>query len=161
LPTSERARENHLGAHRLEVENLLAAHLVGNDEDQLVALGGRDQRQPKAGVARGRFDDDAARAKASLAFSRLDHRQRRTILDRAAGIGALELEKQLARAGVELRDLDHRRIADQRQRAFGRLRRNRSVGSEVERQRHDGLRILLGKVVIGAGGRRGRRGVLL
>jgi hypothetical protein len=50
------ARQHDLGAHRLEVEDLLAAHLVGHDEDELVALLLRDQRQAEAGVAGGALD---------------------------------------------------------------------------------------------------------
>ena len=54
------ARQHHLRAHRAQVRNLLAAHLVGNDQDELVALGDGDQREPESGVAGRRFDDDAA-----------------------------------------------------------------------------------------------------
>ena len=46
----------------------------------------------------------------------LDHRQADAVLDRAAGIHVFELQEQLARAGVEALQLQHRRAADHLQR---------------------------------------------
>jgi hypothetical protein len=92
------ARQAHLGAHGLEVEDLLLGHLVRHHDDQLVALLGRHQRERQAGVAGGRLDDRAAGLEPPVALGRLDHRLADAVLDRAAGILVLELEEQPARA---------------------------------------------------------------
>ena len=114
-----RAREHHLGAQRAQMEDLLPRHLVGYDENQLVALLRRHQRQPQPGVAGGGLDDGAAGLEPAVARRGFDHRQPDSILDRAGRILVLELHEQPARAGVEAGDLEHRRVADQFQEAFG------------------------------------------
>jgi hypothetical protein len=55
----------------------------------------------------------AAGSEAAVAFGGLDHRQADAVLDRAAGVLRFELQEQRARPGVEARDLDQRRVADQ------------------------------------------------
>ena len=49
----------------------------------------------------------------SVALGGLDHRQADAILDRAAGVLAFELGEQPAGAGIEMGQLDHRRVADE------------------------------------------------
>ena len=57
----DRGRRDHdLGAVRAQHRDLLLAHLVGHDEDAAVALARRRDREPDAGVARGRLDDRPA-----------------------------------------------------------------------------------------------------
>ena len=107
------AGQAHLGAKRAQVLDLFAAHLVGHDEDDAVALRDADLGETKPGVAGGRLDDGAARREAPVALGVGDHRQRDAILDRAAGVLALELDEQPAFAGVELGELNHRRLADE------------------------------------------------
>ena len=107
------AGQHHLGAHRLEVEDLLPAHLVRHHQDQPVALLLRDQGQAQAGVAGGALDQDVARADAPVLLGALDHRQADAVLDRAAGVGALELQEQLARSRVEASRANHRGVSDQ------------------------------------------------
>jgi hypothetical protein len=80
------ARRSHLGAERLQVQHLLARHLVGNDEDDAVALGARDQREAEPGVAGSAFDHRSAGLQPAVALGGLDHRQADPVLDRAAGI---------------------------------------------------------------------------
>ena len=57
----------HFGAQRLQVQDLLAAHLVGHDQHDSVALVRADQREPQAGVAGGGLDDRAARLQLAVA----------------------------------------------------------------------------------------------
>ena len=106
------ARQHHLGTHRATVVDLLRAHLVGDDEHQLVALLRRDQCQAEAGVTGGRFDDGGARLEVAAALGAFDHLQRHAVLDRTAGIRRLELQEQTARPDIEVVDLDHRGAPD-------------------------------------------------
>ncbi|MNZ97336.1 hypothetical protein D3C78_1165690 [compost metagenome] len=103
----------HLGAHGLEVQDLLGGHLVRHHQHHPVTLGAADQGQAEAGVAGGGFDDGAAGAQAAIALGGVDHRQADAILDRTAGVLRFELEEQCARAGIEAADTHQRRIADQ------------------------------------------------
>ena len=106
------AREHDFRAHRAQVEDLLLAHLVGQHQDQPIALLRGDQRQTKTGVAGGRFDDRAAGLEVAALLGLLDHRQADAVLDGAAGIRVFELQEQLARPGIEAVELQHRRLAD-------------------------------------------------
>src|SRR5258708_1886762 len=97
------------------MKHLFLAHLVGDDKHQAIALARGDERQSQARIARGGLDDRAAGLDLAVAFRGLDHREADAVLDRAAGILALELEEELARPGVEPRHLDERRVADERE----------------------------------------------
>ena len=107
------AGDDHLGAERAGVQDLLARHLVGHDEDGAVALARGDQGKPDAGVAGGRLDDRAALLQAPVRLGGVDHSARRPVLDRAARVCRFELQEQPARAQVEARDLDERRLANE------------------------------------------------
>ena len=95
--------------------------LSGTTRIEAVALRDADLRQAEAGIAGGRLDDGAAGRQPAVALGGLDHRQRDAVLDRAAGILAFELEEQPAGAGVELGELDDRRLADQVEHGGNRL----------------------------------------
>jgi hypothetical protein len=56
------AGQDDFGAHRPQVADLLVAHLVGDDDGELVALLGGDQGEGDAGVAGGGLDDAGAAA---------------------------------------------------------------------------------------------------
>ena len=56
-----RAGKHNLRAKGAQVGDLLAAHLVGNDERQLVAAPDRHERQGEAGISRRCLDDAPAR----------------------------------------------------------------------------------------------------
>ncbi len=105
-----RARHHHFGAHGLQVKDLLLAHLVGDDQQQPVALAGRDQGQPQARIAGGGFDQRGAGLDAPLALGRLDHVQPDAILDGTAGILVLQLQEQLAGTCIKAAGRDQRRI---------------------------------------------------
>src|SRR4029453_19242157 len=105
----------HLGAHPAQVEHLLLAHLVRDDEDEPVALLGGHEREPEPRVARGRLDERRSRPDRAALLARLDHRETDAILDRAAGVLALELDEQLTGAGIERLQPDERRVADERE----------------------------------------------
>ena len=102
----------HLGAQGPQMEDLLLGHLVGDDQDQAIALLRGDEGEAEARIARGRLHQRAAGLQASIALRRLDHRQRDAVLDRAAGILVLQLQEQAAGAGIEAGDLDQGRVAD-------------------------------------------------
>jgi hypothetical protein len=97
------------------VLDLLLGHLVGDDQQDLVALQQADLRQRLAGVAGRGLHDRAAGLQIAVLLGRLDHRHGDPVLDRAAGIGGLQLHEQAAGTRVEARDLDHGRVADERQ----------------------------------------------
>ncbi len=116
------ACQHDLGAHGLEVEDLLLAHLVRNDEQQAIALLRGDQRQPQPRVTCGGLDKSAARLDLAVALGSLDEIQADAVLDGATRILVLELEKQLAGTGIEVRDGDERRVADHLQHVAKGLR---------------------------------------
>src|SRR5579883_2960728 len=107
-----RARDANIGAQRLQMQDFLLAHLVGNDEDQAIAFLRRDERQAEAGIARGGFDQGAARAELAVTLRRLDKREPDPVLDRARGVLVLELGEEPARPRIEARKLDQGGIAD-------------------------------------------------
>jgi hypothetical protein len=108
-----RAGQHHLGAHGLEVGNLLAAHLVRDHQDQAVALLGRHQGEAEPGVARRALDQRRARPDLAGPLRVLDHFQADAVLDRAARILALQLDEKFAGSRVEVIDAHDRRVADQ------------------------------------------------
>ena len=121
------AGQDDFGAHGLEVEDLLAAHLVRHDQNQPVSLLLGDQGKPDAGIASGALDQGVAGLDPAIALRGVDHAEADAVLDRAAGIVAFELEEQLAASGLEALGLDDRRIADQFEDALV----NRHAGSAV------------------------------
>ena len=127
----DRGRRDHdLGAVRAEHRDLLLAHLVGHDEDAAVAAERGRDREPDAGVARGRLDDRASRAKPAVLLRRLDHREADAVLHGAAGVQVLELREELARdvAGEAL-EPDDRRVPDELE--HGRVLAARHWGGSV------------------------------
>ena len=106
------AGQHHLRAHGAQVEYLLLAHLVGDHQDQAVTLLGRHQRQPQAGVAGSGLHDGGAGLQITALLRFLDHAAADAVLDGAARVHEFELEEQPAGAGVEMGQLQHRRLAD-------------------------------------------------
>ena len=112
-------RLDHLHARAVEAQQrlALAAHALGQEDREVVALGGAAEGERDPGVARARLDDRRpARLDAPLGLGRLDHRDADAVLHRAAGIEGLELAVDL---DVEIlreepREADHRRVADVR-----------------------------------------------
>ena len=78
----------------------------------MIALLRRDQREPEAGVAGGRLDERVARLDVAALLGLLDHRDADAVLDRAARIHEFELQEQAAWACIDMRHLEHRRLAD-------------------------------------------------
>ncbi|MCY1346312.1 hypothetical protein D9M69_323950 [compost metagenome] len=107
------AGDVHLGAHCLQVQDLLGGHLVRHHQHHPVALGAADQRQAEAGVAGGGLDYGAAGLQSAVALGGLDHRHADAVLDGAAGVLRFELEEQGAGTGIEAGDPDQRSVADQ------------------------------------------------
>jgi hypothetical protein len=95
----------HLCAHRPQAVHLLLAHLVRHDHAQPVAAAAGHQREREAGVAGRGLEDAAAGAEAPVGLGGGDHGERDAVLDAAAGVLVLELEEELAGAGVEGGDL--------------------------------------------------------
>src|SRR6476661_869063 len=113
-PRHIRPCDPHFGAERSYVRYFFLRHLVGNYQQDAIALRARDQRQTQTSVACRRLNDRAARLQFSVGFRGFDHRQRDPILDRATGILIFKFQKKPARPGVQLRCFHERRIADER-----------------------------------------------
>ncbi len=94
--------------------DLLGCHLVGDDEDAVVApLGGHDG-EPDTGVARRGFDDRPARLQEPVAFRSVDHRDGRPVLDAPPGIGRLDLRHDRGgKPGADPTQANHGGVADQ------------------------------------------------
>jgi hypothetical protein len=106
--------DHHLGPVRPQQVDLLGRHLVGDDEDAVVApLRGHDG-EPDARVARRRLDDGAARLQQAVPFGGVDHGDGGPVLHAAARVRGLELGDHLARqmAGDPAQPHE-RRVADQ------------------------------------------------
>ena len=110
----DRGRRDHdLGAVGLEQADLLAAHLVGQDEDAAVALDRRRHGQADAGVAGGGLDDRAARPQPAPPLGLVDHGHADAVLDAAARIERLELDQDPRRHTLaQPMQRDQRRSAD-------------------------------------------------
>src|SRR4029077_16972569 len=104
----------HFGAERPHVRYLFLRHLVGNYQQDAIALRARDQRESQTGVARRSLNHCAAGLEFPLGLSCFDHRQRDSVLNGATRILIFKFEKKLTRPGVELRYFHQRRIADER-----------------------------------------------
>ena len=72
----------------------LGAGVVGHDQDHLVALDRRRHRQGNTGIARSGFDQGIAGLDLAARFGAGNHRQSRTVLDRACRVIPFELEQQ-------------------------------------------------------------------
>jgi hypothetical protein len=134
-----RTGRDHFGPHGLEVQHLLAAHLVGNDQDQSVALERRHQGKPQTGIAGGRLDQGATGSQLSFALERGDHGERGAILDRATGVLTFQFDKQPAVANFKTRDLDQRRVPDELEHAlrWSKTTARRCVGQRCHGARPD------------------------
>ena len=132
-------RDHDLGAVRAQGRDLLLAHLVRHHEDAAVALvRGRD-REPDAGVARGRLDDRPAGTEAPVALGGLDHRDADAVLVGAAGVEELELcEQRRPRLLAERDQPDDRRAADEVE--DGRVGARHTARSLVEGRRRQATR---------------------
>ena len=106
--------DHHLGAVRAQQADLLRRHLVGHDEDHLVALDRRGHGEPVAGVARRRLDDRASGPEQAAALGVLEHGQADPVLDAATGVELLELgEHKRPEPLGDLAQPDQRGVADQ------------------------------------------------
>ncbi len=124
---------DHLGAEGPQQLHLLAGDLVRHGEDASVAPAGGDHRQADAGVARGRLDDRPARLEQAGPLGRLDHGQRRAVLDAAARVEIFELGQQVARqVPAQSVEADHRRVAEQVDQRVGDVHRRAPIGDRVD-----------------------------
>ena len=103
-----------IGTHQPQHVHLLLALRLGDHDHGPVAAHVADQRQPDPGIAGRALDDRAARAQQPLLLGVGDDRQRRPVLDAAAGVQELALAQDLAARGVgDLVQAHQRRVADQ------------------------------------------------
>src|SRR2546422_9803039 len=86
-----RRGDDHFGAKGLQEVYLLAAHLVGNGEDDLVASdkGGEGESRPR--VSRCRLDDDAARLDDTASLGIANHRESYAVFHTATRVEVFEL----------------------------------------------------------------------
>ena len=80
------------GLHHLA---LLDGEVLGDAEDDAIALLHAGQREADAGVARGRLDDRAAGLQQTVALRALDHADADAVLHREAGIEELDLHEDV------------------------------------------------------------------
>ena len=106
-------RHDHFGAERFDVRDFFLRHLVGDNENDSITFRAGNQRQTETGVSRRRFDHGPARLQFSLLLGRLDHSERDAIFDRAGRILIFQFNEKLAGTGIDPRDLDERRIANE------------------------------------------------
>ena len=85
-----------IGAHQPQHVHLLLALRLGDHDHGAVAARVADQRQADAGIAGRALDDHAAGPQQALLLGVGDDRQRRAVLDAAAGIQELALAQDLA-----------------------------------------------------------------
>lgn len=107
LGVDRRRADDDLGTVGAQHIDLVRGHLVRADEDALVALLLRDDRQADARVAARRLDDRAAGLQLTALFGGLDHAQGDPVLDRPAGVEVLDLgqNRRLDVEAVTLRSL--------------------------------------------------------
>src|SRR5207249_5660075 len=82
----------------------LRAHVPGHHELHAVTLRGAHEGVSDAGVAGGGVDDRLVLRQRSAAFPVLDHRERRAVLDRAAGVEPFGLRVDLHARELPLED---------------------------------------------------------
>ena len=83
--------EDQLGAEQRQQRAPLQAHALGHGQDELVALGGRHERQRDAGVAGGRLDDGGLGREDALALGGGDHGVADAVLHAAQRVEELGL----------------------------------------------------------------------
>ena len=110
-------RLDHLDLRAVEAQQrlALAAHALGQEDHELVALGRAAEGQRDARVARGRLDDRRPPGlDPALGLGRVEHRHADAVLDRAARVEGLELREELHVAALreDPRELHHRRATD-------------------------------------------------
>src|SRR3546814_2913931 len=84
------AGQDHLGAERAQVKDLFLRHIVRHHQGEAVALLRGDECEAETGVAGCRLDQASSGLQPAVMLRRLDHRLADAILDRAAGILALD-----------------------------------------------------------------------
>ena len=112
---AERLDDLDLRAVEAQQRLALAAHALGQEDRQVVALGRAAEGQRDAGVAGGRLDDRRApRLDEPVALGGVEHGHADAVLDRAAGVEGLELavELDVDAVGQQPGEPDHRRVAD-------------------------------------------------
>ena len=97
------ARHHDLGAQGFEMKDFLAAHLVGDDQHQAVALCAATRASPRPVLPAVASTKRRARPDLPVALGGLDHRAADAVFDRAAGVVVFQLDQQPAKPSVELR----------------------------------------------------------
>ena len=125
------ADQLHVGAEDAEQVELTLRHLHVHHRLEVVPLHCRHHRDGNGRVARGTLDDDGVLGDVAALLGLLDHVQGGARLDRPAGVGALQLDKDLWHSlplleGLHLthqgRNTEHRRGAHQVDEGAKRLR---------------------------------------
>jgi hypothetical protein len=109
-----RRRDHDLRAVRAQHRDLLLAHLVRHHEDAAIALRGRRDREPDAGVSGRRLHDRPAGLELAVPLCRLEHGEADAVLHRPAGVEVLELREVRAPGlAAQLLEADDRSVADE------------------------------------------------
>ena len=105
--------KDDLGAERAHRLSALRGQMLRHDQDHAISAHGGSHRQRDAGVAAGRLDQGVAQLDLATLFRLDNHRERRTILDRAGRIVAFELGQQhIGGRSRKALQLDDRGVAD-------------------------------------------------
>ncbi len=124
--------DDDIGAEGPQQLHLLGGDLVGHGEYAPVPPTGRHQRQADTGVARGRLHDRPTGLEQAGRLGRLDHRQRRAILDAAARVEVLELGQHVARqVATQAIESYQGRVAEQVDQRVGHVHRRAPVRDRV------------------------------
>ena len=127
--------EHDLRAQRLEQSAALEHMRFGHGQDQLVTLGGADERQGDAGVAAGGFDDDGVLVDLPVALAGFDHRHADAVFHARQRVEELALgEHGRVILGDKAVEPHQRRAAD----GFGDVVEDPSLGF----QRHGFLQVV-------------------
>ena len=125
-------RLDDLGPPQVEQLATLDGDVRRQDDLQVIATDPADQGQADPGVPGRRLDEHLAGLAGmqdAVLLGLLDERQRDAVLDRTAGVPALELDEDAGRrVRAQLADLDERRVADQVEDAVVRGHRARRLG---------------------------------
>ena len=89
---------SHLGAEGAHDLDLFLGEVLGHEQLHLIAAIDADQRQPDAGISRGRLDDRPAGLELAFLLGAADDPDGCAILHAAAGIQVLQLSEYVSRS---------------------------------------------------------------
>ncbi len=106
--------DDHFRAEGAQLLHLGRGLVVGDDDDDAIALGLADDREPDTGVARRALDDGRAGGELATGLGRLDDPEGRAVLHRTARVHELGLGQDFAAGELRQAPEAHQRgVADE------------------------------------------------